>query len=393
MTTLAAQITDAGAIGPSYADILQQLRIVYWGIYGSDALLDDDTQDGQFLAAAIAQPAFDASQAVIDAYAGFAPSTARGAQLSAVVKINGLRRAEATNSQTPVVVSGTVGTIINDGIIGDSVGLGTRWALPPVVTIGLDGTTTETATCTDPGDFVAGHDTLTVILTPTLGWQSVTNGTNDTAPGQPVETDAHLRARQTVSVALPAQAILDSIEASVAAVEGVTRLMVYENDTDTTNADGIPSHSVSVVVSGGDVDAVAQAIALKKPPGTGTYGTTVKIVPDSRGVPRTIKFYELADVPLTMIITIHPLTGYVSTTGDAMLQAVADFVNGLDIGEDSYTTRLYSPANMGGVGLGATFVVTNVQQSRSGPPGTANVVIAFNEGATLDVSNITLVLV
>lgn len=393
--TLAVQITDAGISGPSYADILAQLRITYWGIYGSDAVLDDDSQDGQWIGAGIAQPIYDVDQAVIAAYNSFSPDKAVGAQLSSLVKINGIRRLVPTNSESPVTVSGTVGTQIINGVVGDNAGLGTTWSLPALVTIGDTGTVDVTATCQQEGDIVAGHGTLTVILTPTRGWQSVTNGVNDTTPGQPVESDAALRARQTISVALPSQAIIDGVEASVAAVNGVQRLIVYENDSDVTDGNGIPSHSISVVVSGGDIADVAKAIALKKPPGTGTYGTTSQIVFDSRGVPRTIKFYELNTVPLRMRIDIHPIpgTGYVSTTGDALKQAVVDFVNGLDIGEDSYLARLYTPANSGATGLGATYVVTAITQARDANPlAAADVVIAFNEGATLDLADVDLVL-
>ena len=394
--TLAVQITDAGISGPSYADILAQLRITYWGIYGSDAVLDDDSQDGQWIGAGIAQPIYDVDQAVIAAYNSFSPDKAVGAQLSSLVKINGIRRLVPTNSESPVTVSGTVGTQIINGVIGDNAGLGTVWSLPALVTIGDTGSTDVTATCQSEGDIVAGHGTLTVILTPTRGWQSVTNGVNDTTPGQPVESDAALRARQTKSVALPSQAILDGIEASVAAVNGVQRLTVYENDSDVTDGNGIPSHSISVVVSGGDIAEVANAIALKKPPGTGTYGTTSQLIFDSRGVPRTIKFYELDVVPLRVQINIHPIpgTGYVSTTGDALKQAVVDFVNSLDIGEDSYLARLYTPANSGATGLGATYVVTAITQARDANPlAAADVAIAFNEGATLDLSDVALVLV
>lgn len=394
--TLGAQITDAGVISPSYADILAQIRITYFSIYGSDAVLDDDSADGQFLAAAIAQPVYDSGQSVIAAYNAFSPDKAVGAQLSSIVKINGIRRLVPTNSEVAVTLSGTVGTQVIDGVIGDNVGLGTKWDLPALVTIGDDGTVQVTATCQTEGDVLAGHDTLTDILTPTLGWQSVTNGANDTTAGQPVETDAALRTRQTNSVALPALAIVDGVEAAVAAVDGVARLYVYENDTDITDTNGIPSHSISVVVSGGDISEIAAAIALKKPPGTGTYGTTSQIIFDSRGVPRTIRFFELDAVPMKVQINIHPIpgTGYVSTTGDALKQAVVDFVNGLDIGEDSYLARLYTPANTGAVGLGATYVVTAITQAKVGDAlAAADVAIAFNEGATLTLANTTLVIV
>lgn len=393
MATLAPVISSTGITGSDYSDILQQLKTAYWSIYGSDAVLDNDSQDGQFLAV-IAQAIFDCGGTAIAVYNAFSPSTAVGVGLSSVVKINGIRRSTPSNSQCPVVCVGTVGTQIVNGVIGDNQNLGTQWALPALVTIGADGTVAVTATATTAGATPAAADTLVNILTPTLGWQSVSNGENVASPGVAVETDAQLRTRQANSTALPAMTILEGIFTVVAAVDGVTDLALYENDTDAVDSNGISPHAIALVVQGGDVTEIANAVALKKAPGVGTVGTTAVLVADTNGVPNTIRFYPLQPVPLTMIITIHALTGYVSTTGDALLQAITDFVNNeLVIGEDSYRTRLYTPANLGGTGIGATFVVNDIKQGRDGnAPADVDIAIAFNETSTLVVGDITLVL-
>lgn len=394
MATVAVQITSTGAVGPSYADILQEFRIIYWSIYGSDAVLDPDSQDGQFLAT-LAQAVFDCDQSVINVYNSFSPTTARSVGLSNLVKLNGLRRAVPTNSQVPVVVVGTIGTQILDGIVGDSVNLNTRWALPALVVIPDLGSIEVTATCTTDGAVVAAPGTITNILTPTSGWQTV-NNVDAAEPGQPVESDASLRVRQGQSVALPSLTILDGIYAVVNAVAGVSRLRIYENDDDIPDADGIPDHSIAVVVSGGDVQQVAGAIALKKSPGARTYGTTSIVVFDSKGVPNTIRFFELSSAQLVMQISIHPLpgSGYVSTTGNLLKQSVVDFVNAFLIGEDSYLSRLYGPASLGGVDLGATYVVTEILQARVGNPLAAgDVAVLFNEGTAMSINDVNLVLV
>jgi uncharacterized phage protein gp47/JayE len=112
--------------------------------------------------------------------------------------------------------------------------------------------------------------TINQIATPARGWQSVTNPA-DAAEGAPVEKDPVLRQRQTVSTALPSLTVLDGIIGAVANVPGVTRYVAYENDTSAADANGIPSHSISLVVEGGDATAIANAIAAKKTPGSGTY--------------------------------------------------------------------------------------------------------------------------
>jgi len=388
MATLAAQITPAGISAPSYADIFAELQYLYWSIYGSDADLDADTQDGQFLAV-LAQAIYDNNQLAIAIYNAFSPTFAQGAGLSSLVKINGLARRSPSNSSAVVTVVGVAGTSINNGLIGSQLGANTQWALPALVVIPVGGSIDVTATCTQPGNFAAGAGTLTAILTPTRGWQSVTNA-EDAIPGLPVESDADLRQRQAVSTSLPAMTTLESIYAAIANLSGVGRLMVYENDTDVADGNGIPAHSISAVVGGGDVQQIAAAIASKKSPGTGTYGTTVEVVVDDNGVPDTIRFYELTLVDIKVEVDITAQQGYVSTTGDALVAAVAAFISGLAIGEDSYLSRLYSPANSGGTGLGATYVVTAIKQARTGPVEPADVAISFNEAAVCAIGDITL---
>lgn len=391
MATLVPTINASGITSPDYDDILQELKIAYWSIYGADANLDSDTQDGQLLSV-FALAIFNCNQTAIAIYNSFSPTTAQGAGLSSVVKINGLARLVPTNSQCVVSVGGGAGTTINGGIVGDNENQNTRWTLPDVVTIPIGGTIDVTATCTEPGSIVAGPGTLTRILTPTRGWQSVTNAASAIA-GNPVENDAQLRLRQAASTAFPAQTILDGIFGAVANIIGVKRLRVYENDTAAPDGNGIPSHSISVVAEGGDVQEIAAAIAAKKSPGTGTYGDIAENVVDEHGVVNVIHFYEAATVPITVEVDIEVQAGYVSSSADAIKAAIADFINALTIGGNVYNSRCYSPANLGGVGPGATFVVTAIKLARASnlPPAVRDIAITFHEAAICSVADVTVV--
>jgi hypothetical protein len=404
MPSLAAQITAAGISAPDYDDTLAQLKNGAMGIYGSDIVIKPDTQDGQYLAI-FAQGISDSNQTLIATYNSFSPANAQGAALSSLIKINGLKRETPSNSQIIVTIGGQVGITITNGIIGDNLNLNTTWTLPASVTIPIGGTIDVTATCTALGAITVANNSLTEILTPTLGWQTVTNGVNTASPGNPVETDSAVRQRQTVSTANPSQTVLQGIEGSLAALSGVGRLIVYENDTGAPDANGIPANSIAVVISGGDATQIAQAIALKKAPGVPTFGTTSVIVFDPNGVPNTINFFPLTNVPLTLAITIMPLAGFVSTTGVALVASVANFINGFAIGEDSFLNRLWAAANLSGDAatsatgmtqtqldaLSRTYNVTAILQARGmAAPAAADVVIVFNEAATCDVGNITL---
>lgn len=390
MATLGPTIDTTGISAPSYADILAELQNAYWSIYGSDAVLTPDTQDGQFLAI-LAQAISDANQVAIAIYSAYSPAGAQGAGLASVVKINGLTKQSASNSTADVVLTGVGGTVITGGQIGDNLGLNTVWNLPPSVTIDpITGTVEVTATCNAAGAVAAAAGSLANILTPTLGWQEVTNP-DDAVAGAPVESDAALRQRQAASTALPAQAIVEGIYAAVAAIPGVSELKIYENPADTTDDNSLPPHSISVVALGGDAQIIAQTIALKKTPGTATYGAVSEQVIDQNGVPLTINFNQLQIVPLDVTITVKALVGYTSAIGLEIQSAVAAFVNSLDIGEDSYLNRLIAAASLGGVGDGATFVVTGVTQSvKPAAQEAADVDMTYDQQASLALADVTI---
>lgn len=403
LPTLACTVDENGISAPSYADILASLQASYRQLYGADVYLEPDSQDGQWLAI-LASLQHDTNNSQIAAFNSFSPSTAQGVGLSSVVKINGLARRIASNSTVNVRVVGQAGTVISKGVVSDANNTH-QWDLPSSVTIPLEGEVTVTAVCRDPGDIPASIGEIDTIVTPMRGWQSVINEAA-ASTGSPVESDAALRRRQSNSTSISAQSILSGIIAAIANLPGVERYRAYENDTNATDADGIPAKSIAIVVEGGTVDDIANAIAIKKTPGTGTYGTTSKVVIDPQGVPNTIRFFVLTHVVITVSIEAEALIGYVSTTGDLIVKAVAHYINSLDIDEDVYHSKLWSAANLEGSSatessgmsqsalnvLSKTFNLQSIEVARNGDPlGDEDIAILFNEGAECDLSDITLI--
>lgn len=359
LATLACTISPTGISAPSYSDILASLQASFQSIYGSDIYIAPDSKDGQLLAL-LAQIINDGNQADIATYNAYSPAYAQGAGLSSVVKINGLRRESSSNSTAVVTIIGQAGTPINNGLIGDDQNLGTQWALPASVIIPNSGQIQVTATSTTAGNVAAASGTLTVILTPTRGWQSVTNGSGAT-PGNPVEQDATLRQRQSVSTSLPAQTPLQAIIANVANVPGIGRYAIYENPTGSTDSNGVPAHSIAVVAEGGNIQTIAQTIEAKKSPGTGTYGTTSETVTDPAGVPITINFFELTEIGIFVQATLVPLTGYVTTTKTTISNAILTYLSDLAIGQDSLLGKLFGPANLYGDAATSSSGLTQAQ--------------------------------
>jgi uncharacterized phage protein gp47/JayE len=389
LATYACTININGITSPSFNDILQSRIAQFQSIFGSDVSLNPGDQDYQNLVIE-SLAIYDSNQATIAVYNGFLPTFAQGVPLSAIVKINGLQRQIASSSTAALTITGTVGTQIIFGVALDTNGF--QWNLPVLVVIPLSGSISVTGTCQTPGAIGALANTINQIFNPQLGWQSVNNPTG-AIQGAPMETDAALRVRQGISVALPALTPLSSIAAAVAAVPGVIESVVYENPTGSTDANGVPAHSISAVVAGGNTTAIAQAIEASKAPGTGTFGTTSITVLDPAGQSITINFYVLVQVPIFVSLTIKAFTGYVSSTGLAIQAAIVNFINSLTIGQDVAINWVNAAAQMISIpAIGETFKVTILTQGiTASPSGTTDIVIPFNQQATCVLANVVLV--
>lgn len=369
---------------PDYPTLLARVTSDFQTTYGIDSYIDPDSQDGQNIAIRAAA-IYDVCQIVATAFTQFSPTYAQGLWLSSTVKVNGIRRLEATNSTADLTIIGTAGTVITNGQAEDT--NGAKWNLPATVTIPLAGTITVTATAAEAGAITASSGTITKIATPTLGWQSVTNAAAATA-GRNMETDAELRARQKISTAMPSLTTMESIRGGVANVVGVTRSKVYENDKSVTDGDGIPPHSIAAVVEGGTSQDIADVIALRKAPGGGTYGTTTVTTYDSKGIPNDINFFRPTYATINIEVNITALPGYLTEHADEIKTNLIAYIEQLNIGEDIYITKLYKPAL---TDKSDTYDITSIQISKNADPlGTSNVTVAFNEVAVTSTSTIAV---
>lgn len=407
-TYLGPTIGPSGISAPSYQTILTSLQTMYQGIFGSDVYLGNDSQDGQFLAI-IAQAISDLNTAAITVFNNQNPANAQGTGLSSIVKINGISRNVPTNSTTVCTVVGVPGTVITNGQAVDT--SGNIWLLPSPTTIPVSGSLSVTVTAQNAGAIAAAPGAINGINTPTYGWQSITNPLSATV-GAPVELDGALRQRQSASVAIPSQVVVDAIAAAVANVSGVTKSMVYENATTSTDVNGVPAGSIAPIVAGGATTDIGNAILSRKPPGCPTYGTTPVTVYDSNGLPVTINYFVLSQTTIYVVLGIKALTGWLSSTVALIQNAMSQYVSNFSIGQTAAYFDLLSPANLSGDSAIEASALTNggtpltqpqldqikatyrVESLTIGtvpnPTGTVDIPIAFNSEAFLPASNVTI---
>lgn len=380
MAYTAPYIDDAGLHIPTYADIRDDLVEQFKSIYGQDIYLENDSQDYQMISV-FALKTYDTMQLLQIVYNNHSPKTAVGTGLDSLVKLNGIRRKEASHSTCEVTLTGTAGTSIAAGVVEDE--SGNQWTLPENIVL-PDSTIQVTATCVPLGAIEAAAGTINKIVNPQKGWTAVTN--NDAAiPGRPVETDEQLRYRQMLSVAIPSQNMLDSTIAGLASVVGVTRYKVYDNDTNETDTNGIPGHSIAAIVEGGTDAEIAKQIYLRKGPGGGTFGEIATTYINSDGLQTIVRFSRPTYVPININVQLKPGKSYTSSVAATLKSNIDKYINSLDIGYNVTITGILTAVSAAVTNATLpNFSLSGITINKEGEtPGVMDVAIAYNEAASV----------
>jgi hypothetical protein len=198
---------------------------------------------------------------------------------------------------------------------------------------------------------------LTEIATPVDGWQNATNLT-DANPGALKEADPALRARREAELAGQGGSTADAIRAAILSVnEGSsdpahqppTSCTVFYNDTDVTDPDGLPPHSVEILVQDGTDQDITQAVWTAVGAGTATVGNQTGTATDSEGNPQTVYWSRPEEVPIYVTANLgYDATQWPAGTTDALvaqagLSALLTYgVNIVQIGVDVRFTKLAS---------------------------------------------------
>jgi uncharacterized phage protein gp47/JayE len=371
---------------PLYTDIRDFLISQCLSIFGQDLYLGKDTQDYQWISV-VSEKIYDAFLLAQNVYNNRGPGTAVGSGLDGIVKINGIKRSSATYSTCHANVAGVPGAIITNAIALDQGNI--KWDLPTSIIIPSNGIATNLLlTCEQPGPISAAPGTIIQMFNPQYGWTGITNTDNATL-GSYVENDGQLRSRQQTSTAQPSKTVLEGIKGAIAAITGVTRYQVYENDTNNTDSNGLPAHSITAVVEGGSDQDIAQALYVKKTPGCYTNGTTSVQILDSNGnpiynalgKPEIRNFYRPSYVDIDIVINLKMLSGYTSATTTQIQNSIVAFLNSFSIGSELPISSLWGTVLAVNTSLtNPTFSVTGVTAAvHGGTQGTTDIPIAFNQ--------------
>lgn len=156
--------------------------------------------------------------------------------------------------------------------------------------------TTETVTTIanfytgDYGKVVLPYGIIRKMVNNIPGFDAVTN-LLEPVYGRLQETDTELRQAYIAKSALRSNTMVDSIVSELLNnVAGIESASGYENDTDVTDARGLPPHSVEIIVEGGEEQEIASAILMRKAGGIWTHGSIKVSVPTAYGDSVDIRF-------------------------------------------------------------------------------------------------------
>lgn len=229
-------------------------------------------------------------------------------------------------------------------------------------------------------------DTISV---PISGWDSIINPISATT-GRQVETDEELRERFRNSKFYQSQNILEALLDALRNVDGVTDVVIYENDTDAVDVNGVPAHSFLPIILGGLPSDIGDTIWQNKPTGIPSVGDTTVQIADSQGFLHNISFKRPTEIPIYITVSISDAGGIAGDAEAQIRQKIEDYGDAnYFTGDDVIYSRFYTPINsVPGHMVNSLFIGT-----APSPVGTSNITIAFDAVATFNPANITVNLV
>lgn len=283
----------------------------------------------------------------------------------------------STNESSPVIIP--VGTILKQSFNN------VEWQTTQTVTIPSNGNVITEVESVDYGAFTADIGSIDTIVTIISGLDEVTNLTTS-LEGRLQETDAELKLRRAVSLVTSKGGTLAAVINSLKTLNGVTYANGKENRTNSTNIDGLPPHSISLTVEGGNDLDIANKINEVKGDGIETFGTNAVTVTDEEGNPTIIYFNRATIKDVYIILNLSVNSDYPSNgdiTAKALINNLSKTYNN---GDDVLKWRI------AGV-LDAINGINDVEVKLGfapSPTGTTNLAIAINERARILTSNIVV---
>lgn len=249
------------------------------------------------------------------------------------------------------------------------------------------------AAAVETGPIAALSGDILTIDTPVGGWSGVIN-VLDATLGANVEPDETLRQRREFELAVSGSTTADAIRAALLEVVDVTAATVFVNNTDVTDADGIPPHAIECLVRGGAnqdifnalLANVAAGIATYGNPSGGVFGTAL----DSQNTSHAESFSRPTEINIKVAVTLVKNSKLYPTNGDTLVkEAIVAWGDLQDTGKDVVSSAIIAQVfTVPGV-LDVT--ICNISIDPAVPVSNVTIPISLRELAVYDTSRVAVV--
>ena len=330
---------ENGYVKDSYDALLQKLKddLQLTGV------ITDSSSPNENLLNIITTTATDIQDNIEKYVRNCDPRTAFGIGLDRLVGINNIIRRGGTFSTINIDITtdraltlqgldNNINSINGTGYtVADNIGQ--RWILSSTQNIASAGTYSLQFRAEKIGAINSQANTIINPITVVLGVLSVNNPLPSSNVGTTEELDPQLKQRRERSFLINAQSYLESIVARLLNESSISDVAGYENITNFTDADGIPAHSIWIIVDGGSDSLIASILNTTKSLGCGYKGDVVYNITNSNGTITEIRFDRPNEIAIYANIDIKndsgnpidttALTNYIETNLLYKLNATA----------------------------------------------------------------------
>lgn len=302
----------------------------------------------------------------------------------AMVNVSKLEPLKSTNTVTLGTTGASPVTIPANSIVKQSSN-NTLWETVQEVEIPANSTVNVGVTSQEYGAFSSPTGSIDTIVTTIAGWDSVTNAA-DGELGRGEEEEPDYRLRKETAVVISKGGLLNAVISRILAeVAGVTYCTGLENNTDTTDGNGLLPHSIKITVVGGSDTDIANMILRTKGNGINTNGTESVTGTDEIGNTETVKFSRATVVDVYITVNLTTNANYDSASDDVIKDLIFAYGETLQASDDVLRWAIATQINPEILGIENVDVRLGTAPT---PTGTTNISIAQDERARILLSNI-----
>ncbi|AUR91509.1 baseplate protein J-like protein [Vibrio phage 1.161.O._10N.261.48.C5] len=260
--------------------------------------------------------------------------------------LQGLQSALSSGSSTFTVILEASTLVISNISLSNSL----TFTISPSLTIkNVGGLVNAEAVTLGSATYLA--NSITEIVINSLDIVSVSNP-KDFTSGRFEETDPELRARLEDISDQAGVATIPAMQAALTNVSGVTNVLILDNKTDFTNANGIPPRSFEAYVVGGEEQEVGEKLYEVQPAGISTHGDITVLFDDINGDPQSASFSRKGSKIAWVRVdySLNEEEDFPSDGEQALIDAIISYGNSMYSGEDLIANKFMVPCyTVGGV--------------------------------------------